>query len=253
MDPFKRKSTDGNQKQSSLDDNIAKLQGQSNELINKKGWSVDKVLMSLQTIENFKDLQTAVNKEVTKKLPLEEIIKWEPIKFLFLTDKNIMKILTIMAKSNQKLNDNQNKMMYPNIKKILLENNNDANNLIKYIQKEQIMYFDNELLEQIPIDNTKKFTPAQIDCLNPEQFEILLNRKDCFEYICNDIGFCQLPAHQASIISKLPYSKITELREDEINSLYLDSVKIILKRSYDVSKTFQTSKQFIMHCLMIKN
>ena len=235
---------DHNQRQDLLNADITKLQEQFNTWINRKDFPVDKILLSLKEIKNLSDLQKAINQEVNKKLSSEEIIKWEPIKFLFLTEKNIIRILNIMSTSKQKLDETKSKMIYPNIKKILLKNDNDATNLIKYIQKEQIMYFDNKLLEQIPIDNIKKFTFEQIDCLNPEQFEILLGRKDCSEYICNNIGFRELPAHQTNIISKLPYEKIAELTEDEINSLHQDSVKIILKRSYDVSKIFQTSKQF---------
>ncbi|MBQ9491845.1 MAG: hypothetical protein IJU86_03640, partial [Firmicutes bacterium] len=244
MDDFKLNRTSDNQKQNSFDADITKLQKQFNELINQKDFPVDKILMSLQVIENFDDLQKAINKEVNKKLSPKEIIKWEPIKFLFLTEKNIIQILNIMSTSKQKLDEIKSKMIYPGIKKILLKSNKDAANLIKYIKREQIMHFDDELLKTISIDNIKKFAPEQINYLTSEQFKILLDRKNCSEYICNNIGFRELPAHQTSIISKLPYEKITELTEDEINSLHQDSVKILLKRSYDIQKTFQSQKSY---------
>ena len=93
---FKSDPSKPDQKQNSLNTEIANLQKQFDEVINNKDFSANKILLLLQGSKNFSDLQKAINKEVTEKLSPEKIINWESIKFLFLTDKNIIQILNIM-------------------------------------------------------------------------------------------------------------------------------------------------------------
>ena len=147
---------------SDVESRINQLQEEKAKLMKEKKISADKILQSIKNTSDFIDLQKPINKEVNEKLTSEEITRWQPIKFLFLTEENIIKILSIMVKSDQKLNKDQSKMMSPIIKKMLLDNNN-VDDLISQIQKEQIMYFDNDLLKRIPIDNIKKFTLQQMN------------------------------------------------------------------------------------------
>ena len=225
---------------SDVESRINQLQEEKAKLMKEKKISADKILQSIKNTSDFIDLQKPINKEVNEKLTSEEITRWQPIKFLFLTEENIIKILSIMVKSDQKLNKDQSKMMSPIIKKMLLDNNN-VDDLISQIQKEQIMYFDNDLLKRIPIDNIKKFTLQQMNYFTEQQVTILLNRKaeELYDHIAQNIDINKIFACCVDynldwelIINKLPVDKFADLKKESIELLSTSLMQIILKKSY---------------------
>ena len=219
------------------------LQKDIDNAMKEKNMSVDDVFKAIREIVDFASLQEQINKEVNEKLTSEGITQWQPIKFLFLTEGNIIKILSIMAKSGQKLNKDQSKMMSPIIKKMLLDNKN-VDNLIPQIKEEQILCFDDDLLKKIPMDRIKKFTSQQINCFTGKQVAILLNREDegLYDHIAQNIDINKIfdRANNTDtlklIIDKLPVDKFADLKKESIKSLSTSLIRRILKKSYESQK-----------------
>ena len=222
---------------------INDLQKDIDNTMKEKNMSVDDVFKAIREIVDFASLQEQINKEVNEKLTSEGITQWQPIKFLFLTEGNIIKILSIMAKSGQKLNKDQSKMMSPIIKKMLLDNKN-VDNLIPQIKEEQILCFDDDLLKKIPMDQIKKFTSQQINYFTEQQVTILFNRKDekLYDHIAQNIDINKIfdRANNTDtlklIIDKLPVDKFADLKKESIKSLSTSLIRRILKKSYESQK-----------------
>ena len=152
----------------------------------------------------------------------------------------MIEILGKMSRSNKEFQPGIRKIINFKIKKLLLNENYDAGDLIRNIPVEQMKYLDNNLMNEISIDNIKKFDITQIKHLQKEPFKKLLDRlkstnehRDYLRQIYNNIA--ELPDDLLdTIVANLPDTELHQLSSKAVKKLYDNNLlEAILKKSYE--------------------
>ena len=230
-------------------DPINKLQ----EILNSvwyNGKDLEQIFSTIKENEYFFDSQNLTNNQVNEKLSVDAISEWKPVQFFLLADKQMIEILGKMYRSNKEFQPGIRKIINFKIKKLLLNENYDAGNLIQNIPVGQMKYLDNNLMNEISIDNIKKFDITQIKHLQKEPFKKLLDRlkstnehSDCLRQIYNNIA--ELPDELLdTIVANLPNTELHQLSSKVIKRLCDNNLlEAILKKSYE-SQQYLRPNQF---------